>query len=102
MSTATKTKTASKSKATPKKNGHVVENQYGKGGKTAIVVKMVAAGKNRKQILDKLESLAPDIPRKTNAGLVSVTLQKLGKRNIPSGVTNGSKKKTIKVKGSKK
>lgn len=106
MATATKSKkkAASKSKVTPKKNNHVVTNQYGKGGKTAIIRKMVSSGKNRKQILDKLESLAPDIPRKTNAGLVSVTLQKLGMRNIPSGVINGSRKKTIKVKtkGSKK
>ena len=98
--TATKGKVkASKKKASVTKR--VVENNYGKGGKTAIVVKMVDQGKNRKQILDKLESLNPDIPRKTNAGLVSITLQKLGKRGIDSGGTRG-RKKTIVVKGAKK
>ncbi len=110
-----KTKAASKKKATSKKaapekkasiskaNGtsRVVENQYGKGGKSAIVRKMVETGKNRKQILDKLESLNPDIPRKTNAGLVSVILKQLGKRGISSGVVNGSRKKTIKVSSKK-
>ena len=104
MTTATKSRAASKSKkVTPKKDKVVeVNNQYGKGGKTAVIIKMVEAGKDRKQILDKLESLNPDIPRKTNAGLVSITLSKLGKRNIPSGVTNGSRKKNVKVSGSKK
>ena len=77
-------------------------NQYGKGGKIGVIKKMVASSKNRKQILDKLESLNPEIPRKTNAGLVSITLKKLGKRDIPSGTTRGAHKKVIKVVNSKK
>lgn len=100
--TATKGKAkASKKKDSATKTKRVVENGYGKGGKTGLVRKMVDQGKNRKQILDKLESLNPDIPRKTNAGLVSITLGKLGKRDIDSGGTPG-RKKTIVVKGVKK
>ena len=91
-------------KATPKKKVavHTVDNQYGKGGKTGIIRKMASAGRSRKQILDKLESLNPDIPRKTNAGLVSVELGKMDMRDIPSGVTNGTRKKTITVTAKKK
>lgn len=103
MSTAKKkvvTKKKTAKKAPSKK--HTVDNQYGNGGKTAIVKKMVEAGKSRKQILDKLESLNPDVPRKSNAGLVSVILGKMDKRNISSGVEGHTKKKTITVKGSKK
>ena len=99
-----KAATKGKAKASKKKipaTKKVVENNYGKGGKTGLVVKMVEQGKNRKQILDKLESLNTDIPRKTNAGLVSITLKKLGKRDIDSGGTPG-RKKTIVVKGAKK
>jgi len=98
------TKKVTKKKATAKKapsKESTVNNQYGNGGKTAIVKKMVAAGKNRKQILDKLESMNPDVPRKSNAGLVSVILNQMDKRNIASGVEGHAKKKTIKVKGSK-
>jgi len=79
----------------------VVENVYGKGGKTGIIVRMVEQGKNRKQILDKLVSLNPDVTRKTNSGLVSTTLGKMNKRNIDSGVARG-KKKIVVVKGAKK
>jgi len=102
---STKKKKAATKKSTAKKapsKKHTVDNQYGNGGKTAIVKKMVAAGKNRKQILDKLESMNPDVPRKSNAGLVSVILNQMGKRSIASGVEGHAKKKTIKVKGSKK
>ncbi len=81
---------------------HTVDNQYGKGGKTGVIRKMASAGKTRKQILDKLESMNPDIPRKTNAGLVSVELGKLDMRDIPSGATNGTRKKTITVTAKKK
>ena len=91
-------------KATPKKKVavHTVDNQYGKGGKSEIIRKMAKAGKTRKQILDKLESLNPDIPRKTNAGLVSIELGKMNMRDIPSGATNGTRKKTITVTAKKK
>ncbi len=103
---ATKKATSKKpvaKKATPKKEvAHTVDNQYGKGGKTGIIRKMASAGKTRKQILDKLESLNPDIPRKTNAGLVSIELGKMNMRDIPSGATNGTRKKTITVTAKKK
>jgi len=98
--TATKKKAKASKKEAPAKK-RVVENEYGKGGKTGLITKMVDQGKNRKQILDKLESLNSDIPRKTNAGLVSITLKKLGKRDIDSGGTRG-RKKAIVVKGAKK
>jgi len=94
---ASKKTSAKKVPATKK----VVENIYGKGGKTGIITKMVEQGKNRKQILDKLVSLNPDVTRKTNSGLVSTTLGKMDKRNIDSGVTHG-KKKIVVVKGAKK
>jgi len=66
--------------------------------KTEIVLKMVAAGKTRKVILDKLVSLDENISRKSNAGLVSHIFKAhdlLGK--VESGAKKGPAKKEVKV-----
>ena len=80
-----------------------VANQAKKNGKgkTEIVLKMVEAGKTRKQIIDKLEEMDSNISRKSNAALVSRIFKAhdlAGK--VASGVERGATKKTIKVKGS--
>lgn len=69
-------------------------------GKTEIVLSMVEKGKNRKEILDALCKLNPDISRKSNAGLVShifVAHKLIGK--VESGVERAQKKE-VKVKAS--
>ncbi len=94
-------KTTAKKATSEKVVTHTVDNQYGKGGKTGVIRKMALAGKTRKAILDKLVSLNPEISRKTNSGLVSVELGKMNMRDIPSGATNGTRKKTITVTAKK-
>jgi len=64
-----------------------------KGKKVLTILKMVEAGKTRKQIIDKLVSLDENISRKSNAGLVSHILTK-NALTIESG-TDRAKKKTI-------
>ena len=99
---ATSKTTAKKATSEKVVTKHTVDNQYGKGGKTGVIRKMALAGKTRKDILDKLVSLNPEISRKTNSGLVSVELGKMNMRDIPSGATNGTRKKTITVTAKKK
>ena len=70
-------------------------------GKTALVLKMAEAGKTRKQIIDKLVEMNPDVSRKSNAGLVVHIFKRydlIGK--VDSGVERKAKKK-IKVKAKK-
>jgi len=64
-----------------------------KGVKVLTILKMVEAGKTRKQIIDKLVSINEEISRKSNAGLVSHILTK-NSLTIDSGVDR-TKKKTI-------
>lgn len=70
-------------------------------GKTELVLSMVEKGKNRKEILDVLCKINPDVSRKSNSGLVSHIFKAhnlLGK--VPSGVERG-KKVQIVVKATK-
>ena len=71
------------------------KTQPKKQSKTDLILKMVEAGKTRKQIIDKLMTIS-DIPRKSNAALVSRVFKAhdlLGK--VPSGVERKPKKKVI-------
>ncbi len=96
MSKTTAKKAASK-KAPAK------EKAFQNKGKTELVLKMVTAKKNRKQILDKLVTMDPSISRKSNAGLVSHIFKAnnlLGK--VESGSERGAPKKKVVVKSKKK
>ena len=86
------TKTASKKVEAPKRDNL----------KTQTVLKMVENGKTRKEIIDKLVSLNPEVSRKSNAGLVCHIFKRNSINSIPSGVKRGAPKKQVKVKSSKK
>jgi len=90
-------------KTTKKHTKKEVANQAKKKGKgkTEMVLKMVEAGKTRKQIIDKLVEMDPNVSRKSNAALVSRIFRAhdlVGK--VASGVERGAIKRAIKVKGS--
>ena len=79
------------------------EKAFQNKGKTEAVLKMVAAGKTRKQILDKLVGMDDSISRKSNAGLVSHIFKAndlLGK--VESGSERGAPKKKVVVKAKAK
>jgi len=62
-------------------------------GKTEIVLSMVSKGNTRKEILDFLVALNPNVSRKSNAALVSSIFKKYNLSNVPSGVRKERKVK---------